>query len=402
MNQFYRPDYDTYLFPNYAPLALMPERGEGARLWDTTGKEYVDFAAGIAVSALGHCHPDLIDALTEQANKYWHVSNLIATEPAIKLAKQLVSATFADKVFFANSGAEANEAALKLARRYAFDHFGEDKQEIIAFDQSFHGRTFFTVCVGGQSKYSDGFGPKPGAIRHLPFNDVEAVKAAISDKTCAVILEPIQGEGGVNPATPAFVQAIREQCDAHKALMIFDEIQTGVMRTGDLYRYQGLGIEPDILTSAKGMGGGFPIAAMLARDAVAASLVVGTHGSTYGGNPLGCAVASKVIEIINTDNMRKRVAELSARFVSTLTELNQRYQLFKEIRGFGLLLGCELSSQYADQARDLITAMQDEGLLVLVAGPSVLRLAPPLVMSDEDFDEGMARFEAGIKQFLVN
>ena len=260
--------YERVMTPNYAPMDILPVRGEGSRLWDDDGNTYLDFAAGIAVSALGHAHPELRKALAEQASKLWHLSNLLVNAPAIELAQRLCDLTFAERVFFANSGAEVNEAALKLARRFALDNFGADKVEIIAFDDAFHGRTFFTVCVGGQKKYSDGFGPKPGGITHLPFNDVGALQQAVSDATCAVILEPIQGEAGVTPATAEFVAAAREVCDRHNALLIFDEIQTGVGRSGFLYLYEKFGVVPDILTTAKGLAGGFPIGAMLTTETV--------------------------------------------------------------------------------------------------------------------------------------
>ncbi|MBO4967816.1 MAG: acetylornithine/succinyldiaminopimelate transaminase, partial [Pseudomonas sp.] len=291
-----RADFDQVMVPNYAPAAFIPVRGAGSRVWDQAGRELIDFAGGIAVNVLGHAHPALVGALTEQANTLWHVSNVFTNEPALRLAKKLVDSTFAERVFFCNSGAEANEAAFKLARRVAHDRFGSEKYEIIAALNSFHGRTLFTVNVGGQSKYSDGFGPKITGITHVPFNDLDALKAAISDKTCAVVLEPIQGEGGVLPAEQAYLQGARELCDQHNALLVFDEVQTGMGRTGELFAYMHYGVTPDILTSAKSLGGGFPIAAMLTTEALAKHLVVGTHGTTYGGNPLACAVGNAVID----------------------------------------------------------------------------------------------------------
>ncbi len=400
MSSSVKNQYHEYLFPNYAPLEMLPEKGVGARLWDSEGKAYIDFAGGIAVSALGHAHPELVKVLNEQANKYWHVSNLLTTPPAMQLAKQLVDATFADKVIFSNSGAEANEAALKLARRYAIEHYNEDKNEIIAFNNSFHGRTFFTVCVGGQAKYSDGFGPKPGGITHLPYNDLVAVSKAISKNTCAVIIEPILGEGGVRPADQSFAEGLRQLCDENEALLIFDEIQTGVMRTGDLYRYQGLGVEPDILTTAKGLGGGFPIGAMLAKAQIAQSFSVGVHGTTFGGNPLACAVAGKVIEIVDTDEMRHHVRQRHQQFVEGLKQLNDDLEVFEEIRGKGLLLGCQLKGQHSGRARDVITKAQQHGLLLLVAGPDVVRIAPPLIISEEEVNEGLAVIRIACESLL--
>ncbi len=382
--------YDRVMTPNYAPMTMIPERGEGVRLWDTDGKEYMDFAAGIAVSALGHAHPELCKALAEQAGKFWHVSNLLTNRPAIDLANRLCSLTFSERVFFANSGAEANEAALKLARRYALDHYGQGKTEIISFNNSFHGRTFFTVCVGGQKKYSDGFGPKPGDITHLPFNDVEALQSAVSDRTCAIIFEPVQGEGGVHPATEEFVRTARELCDRYNACLIFDEVQIGMGRSGHLFTYQKLGITPDILTSAKGLGGGFPIGAMLTTEAIADSLKVGTHGSTFGGNPMACAVACKVLEIVSDPDMLSAVESKSTLLKSELEKLNQKYDLFTQVRGDGLLLGCELSEKWKDRARDILTQCAEEGLLILMAGANVLRLAPPLIIEEKDIIAGVA------------
>lgn len=391
-----RAEYEQYLFPNYAPMAILPAYGKGAKLWDTDNKEYIDFAAGIAVSALGHAHPALIAALHRQAEQYWHVSNLLATPPAIKLAKQLVDATFADKVIFSNSGAEANEAALKLARRYAYDNFAAEKHQIVAFDGSFHGRTFFTVSVGGQAKYKTGFGPKPAGIRHAPYNDLAAAEALINEHTCAVILEPILGESGVIPAQPSFVAGLRALCDQHQALLIFDEVQTGVMRTGHFYRYQSLGIEPDILTSAKGLGGGLPIGAMLAKNKVAATFSVGVHGSTFAGNPIACAVASTVVELLNTPEMQTAVQQRSQQLFAGLAALNEKYQIFADLRGAGLLIGCELAPPYAGKARAIVEASMQAGLLVLVAGPNVLRLAPPLVITAAEVEQGLSALEQAL------
>jgi acetylornithine/N-succinyldiaminopimelate aminotransferase len=255
--------FDSVMVPNYSPSQVIPVKGMGSRVWDQNDKEYIDFAGGIAVNCLGHCHPNLVAALKEQGEKLWHLSNVMTNEPALRLAEKLVNATFAEKVYFANSGAEANEAALKLARRWALDTHGEQKSQIIAFNKGFHGRTFFTVTVGGQAAYSDGFGPKPGDIDHAEYNDLASLEALISDNTCAVMLEPLQGEGGIVSPTKEFMQGVRDLCDKHNALMIFDEVQTGVGRTGELYAYMGLGVTPDIITTAKALGGGFPIGAML-------------------------------------------------------------------------------------------------------------------------------------------
>ena len=392
MTDVTRADFDAVMTPNYAPAPMVLVRGSGSRTWDQEGIEYIDFAGGIAVNALGHAAPELVAALTDQANRIWHVSNAYATEPSIRLAKQLTEATFADRVFFANSGGEANEAALKLARRYAFDHFGEEKAEIIAFDQGFHGRTFFTVTVGGQPKYSDGFGPKPGMVTHLPFNDLDALGEAFSDRVCAVMVEPIQGEGGLVSGDPVFLQRLRDLCDQHDALLIFDEVQSGMGRTGDLYAYMGYDVVPDILTTAKALGGGAPIGAMLTTDAVAASLVVGTHGSTYGGNPLVTAVAGKALEIINDERFLAEVRRKADRMFATLESINANRELFVEFRGKGLWVGCVLRPDLAGSAKTIVDAALHQGLMTLRAGPDIVRFAPALNITDEELDEGLERF----------
>ena len=392
-----RADFDQFMVPNYAPAAFVPVRGLGSRVWDQSGRELIDFAGGIAVNVLGHCHPALVAALTKQANTLWHISNVFTNEPALRLGKKLVEATFAERVFFCNSGAEANEAAFKLARRVAFDRFGTEKYEIIAALNSFHGRTLFTVNVGGQSKYSDGFGPKITGITHVPYNDLDALKAAVSDKTCAVVLEPIQGEGGVLPAELAYLQGARELCDANNALLVFDEVQTGMGRSGHLFAYQHYGVTPDILTSAKSLGGGFPIAAMLTREDLAKHLVVGTHGTTYGGNPLACAVAEAVIDVINTPEVLAGVNAKHDLFKARLTQIGKQYGIFTEVRGIGLLIGCVLSDAFKGRAKDVFNAAEKENLMILQAGPDVVRFAPSLVVEEADINEGLDRFERAVK-----
>lgn len=391
-----RADFDQYLVPNYAPAAFIPVRGQGSRVWDQSGRELIDFAGGIAVNALGHCHPALVRALTEQANSLWHISNVFTNEPTLRLAHKLVDATFAERVFFCNSGAEANEAAFKLARRVAHDRFGPQKCEIIAALNSFHGRTLFTVSVGGQPKYSDGFGPKIEGITHVPYNDLAALKAAISDRTCAVVLEPIQGEGGVLPADKAYLEGARKLCDEHHALLVFDEVQTGMGRTGELFAYMHYGVTPDILSSAKSLGGGFPIGAMLTTSDLASHLAVGTHGTTYGGNPLACAVAEAVLDIVNTPAVLGGVKTRHARFRQRLQAIGEQYGLFREIRGLGLLLGGALSGAWQGRAKDVLDAATAEGVLVLQAGPDTLRFAPSLVIDEADIDEGLDRFERAV------
>lgn len=392
--------FDEVMVPCYSPMEFIPVKGQGSRVWDQQGKEYIDFAGGIAVSCLGHCHPVMVQALTEQANKLWHLSNIMTNEPALRLAKKLIELSFAEKVFFANSGAEANEAALKLARRYAADVFGPEKSEIIAFNQSFHGRTFFTVTVGGQAIYSDGFGPKPSDITHLPYNDIETLQNHISDRTCAVIMEPIQGEGGLISPTREFVQSVRELCNKHNALLIFDEVQTGNGRTGDFYAYQDIGVIPDILSTAKSLGGGFPIGAMLTTNQLAGHMSVGSHGSTYGGNPLACAVAEAVVELISQPEMLAGVKERGEWFRQGLAKINDKYQIFQEFRGKGLLIGAVLNEQWQGRAKDILTAAGQQGLMLLMAGANIVRITPSLIISKEEVELGLERLDKAIASLV--
>ncbi|MDN5873045.1 MAG: acetylornithine/succinyldiaminopimelate transaminase [Sinobacteraceae bacterium] len=381
------------MLQNYRPVDVIPVRGEGSHIWDQAGREYIDFAGGIAVVGLGHCNPKLVAALEEQAHKLWHVSNVMTNEPALHLARALTQATFADRAFFCNSGGEANEAAFKLARRYGNTQAG-GKNEIVSCTNAFHGRTLFTVSVGGQEKYTQGFEPLPPGIRHVPFNDVAALREAVNDKTCAVVLEPIQGEGGILPATAEYLRAAREICDAHGALLVFDEIQTGFGRTGKLYAYQHYDVTPDILTSAKGLGSGFPIAAMLCTERAASGFTFGSHGSTYGGNPLACAVAGAALEIVNDEKLLAGVDERSEKMHAGLNAIGQRYGIFEPVRGMGLLLGAPLTPAWRGRARDIMAAGLEHGVWCLVAGPDVLRLAPSLIIPDADIEEGLKRLEA--------
>ena len=387
-----RENFDEWMMPVYAPAPFIPVRGEGSRLWDQQGKEYIDFAGGIAVNALGHAHPALREALNEQASKFWHTGNGYTNEPVLRLAKMLIDATFAERVFFCNSGAEANEAALKLARKYAHDRFGTHKSGIVAFKNAFHGRTLFTVSAGGQPAYSQDFAPLPPDIRHAEYNDLNAASELIDDTTCAVIVEPMQGEGGVLPATKAFLQGLRELCDRHNALLIFDEVQTGVGRTGELYAYMHYGVTPDLLTTAKALGGGFPIGALLATEKCASVMTVGTHGTTYGGNPLASAVAGKLLEIVNTPEMLNGVKQRHDWFVERLNAINERFGLFSEIRGLGLLIGCVLEAEFAGKAKLISQEAAKAGVMVLIAGANVVRFAPALNVSKEEVATGLDRF----------
>ena len=395
-----RATFDEVILPIYAPAEFIPVTGKGSRVWDQQGKEYIDFAGGIAVTALGHCHPALVAALHQQGETLWHTSNVFTNEPALRLGRKLVEATFAERVVFMNSGTEANETAFKLARHYAVTRHSPYKTKIIAFHNAFHGRSLFTVSVGGQPKYSDGFGPKPADIVHVPFNDLQAVKAVMDDHTCAVVVEPIQGEGGVTAATPAFLQGLRELCDQHQALLVFDEVQCGMGRTGSLFAYMHYGVTPDILTSAKALGGGFPVSAMLTTHEIASAFHAGSHGSTYGGNPLACAVANAAFDLINTPAVLDGVSVKRELFVKHLQRLDAEFDLFSDIRGMGLLIGAELKPQHKGRARDFLYAAADAGVMVLNAGPDVMRFVPSLIIDEQDITEGMARFAQAVAKVI--
>ncbi|PNU31245.1 bifunctional acetylornithine/succinyldiaminopimelate transaminase [Serratia marcescens] len=395
-----RSTFDQVILPVYAPAQFVPVRGQGSRVWDQQGKEYIDFSGGIAVTALGHCHPALVEALKRQGETLWHTSNVFTNEPALRLASKLIDATFADRVFFANSGAEANEAAFKLARHYAITRHSPYKTKIIAFYNAFHGRTLFTVSVGGQAKYSDGFGPKPADIVHVPFNDLAAVKAVMDDHTCAVVMEPIQGEGGITPVDAGFLKGVRKLCDQHQALLVFDEVQSGMGRSGKLFAYMHYGVTPDILTTAKALGGGFPVSAMLTTEEIASVMQVGTHGTTYGGNPLACAVAEAALDVINTPEVLSGIEQRHALYVQALRNIGDKYGIFTAIRGMGLLIGAELTPHYHGRARDFLTAAAARGLMILNAGPNVIRFAPSLVVELQDIEAGMALFELAVQDVI--
>lgn len=392
--------FDKVMLPVYAPAQFIPTKGLGSKVWDQNGNEFIDFAGGIAVTALGHCHPALVAALQKQSQQLWHVSNVFTNEPALRLASKLIDATFADRIFFANSGAEANEAAFKLARHYAIQRYSPYKTKIISFYNSFHGRTLFTVSVGGQPKYSDGFGPKPADIIHVPFNDLSAVKAVMDDHTCAVVLEPVQGEGGLTSATPEFLSGLRELCDQHQVLLVFDEVQCGMGRTGSLFTYMHYGVIPDILTSAKALGGGFPISAMLTTEEIASVMSPGVHGTTYGGNPLACAVAEAALDIINTPAVLDGIKHRHNLFIEELNSINRQFDIFSDFRGQGLLLGAALKPQYCGKARDILSAAADNRVMLLNAGPDVIRFAPSLVIEPEEIKEGMKRFTCAIQSVI--
>ncbi|MDO5673701.1 MAG: acetylornithine transaminase [bacterium] len=363
------------------PVAMM--RGEGCRLWDADGKEYLDFLAGIAVCALGHCHPAITNAIRTQANELVHVSNLFYTKPQIELAELLIDNSFADRVFFANSGAEANEAAIKLARI----HSAPGKFEIISLLGSFHGRTLATVAATGQPRFHQGFEPMPAGFIHAEFGDIAAIEALIGPQTCAILCEPLQGESGVRPLDTDYLQKIRALCDQHGLLLIFDEVQTGLGRTGTLFAHEQLGVTPDIMTLAKALGNGLPISAMLAREEVAAALKPGTHASTFGGNPVAAAAATEVLRTLLAPNFLDSVQEKGAYFSAQLEQLAQKYPRWATgVRGRGLLLGLMLSEEGICRGADMVNQMFAKGAIINFAGNRVLRFAPPLIVSKNEID----------------
>lgn len=379
------PLYDTYA---RAPMRF--ERGEGVWLITEDGERYLDFAAGVAVNSLGHAHPHLVETLKAQAEKLWHTSNLYQSPGQEKLSRRLCESTFADKVFFTNSGAEALECAIKTARRYHYAKGHPEKYHIITFEGAFHGRTIATIAAGGQQKYIDGFGPKAPGFDQVPFEDMDALKAAITDATAGVLLEPVQGEGGLRAFSPEFLRAVRVLCDEHDLLLVFDEVQCGVGRTGSLFAYQRIGVTPDIMAVAKGIGGGFPMGACLATSEAAAGMVAGTHGSTYGGNPLAMAVGNAVLDVVLSDGFLQHVRDVALVFRQGLASLKDRFpDVISDIRGEGLMIGVKA----AVPAGDLLQGIRDEKLLGVMAGDNVIRLLPPLITTAEEAREGLARLE---------
>ncbi len=387
------PLYQTYM---RAPLRF--ERGEGVWLTTETGERYLDFAAGIAVNSLGHAHPHLVEALKGQAEKLWHLSNLYDVPGQETLAKRLTEVTFADKVFFTNSGAEALECAIKTARRYQFTKGHPEKFHIITFEGAFHGRTLATIAAGGQEKYLEGFGPKTPGFDQVPFGDLDAVKAAITDATAGILIEPVQGEGGIRPATNEFMRALRTLCDEHDLLLILDEVQSGVGRTGKLFAHEWSGITPDIMAIAKGIGGGFPLGACLATDTAAYGMKAGTHGTTYGGNPLAMAVGNAVLDIILADGFLEHVRDVALVFRQGLAALKDRYpDVIEDIRGEGLMLGIKTRIPNTE----LVMAMRQEHLLAVSAGDNVIRLLPPLTTTAQEAREGLARIDRAAETLQI-
>jgi acetylornithine/N-succinyldiaminopimelate aminotransferase len=380
----------SHLLPTYARVDLAFERGEGAWLVATDGARYLDFAGGVAVNVLGHAHPALVAALTEQAGKLWHVSNLYRIPEAERLAARLCEATFADLVFFCNSGAEAMEGAIKVARKHHAANGRPERYRIITFEGAFHGRTLATLAAGGQKKYLDGFGPPVEGFDQVPFGDLEAVKRALTPETAAILIEPIQGEGGVRVAPASFLRALRDLCDANGLLLVFDEVQTGIGRTGTLFAHERAGVAPDVMGIAKGLGGGFPVGAVLATADAAKGMTAGTHGSTFGGNPLAMAVGAAVLDVVLAPGFLDRVQRKALLFKQRLAEIKDRHPaVIREVRGEGLLIG--LAAAVPNDR--LVAALRAEGLLAVGAGDNVVRLLPPLIVEEAEIADAVGRLD---------
>ncbi len=379
---------------NVGRYPLVPVRGEGCRVWDADGKEYLDFLAGVAVNNLGHCHPRVVKALQEQAATLIHCSNYYHNAPQTELAELLCANSFADRVFFCNSGAEANEAAIKLARKYSRDKYGPERFEIITAAESFHGRTMATVSATGQEKVQRFFDPLLHGFTHVPFNDVPALQAAITSNTCAIMLEPIQGEGGIIIPSMSYLKEVRELCSANGLLLILDEVQTGIGRTGKLFAYEHFGVTPDIMTLAKGLGGGGPIGAMLATEEVAEAFTPGTHGSTFGGNPLMTATALAAVRAILEEGLLERTEEMGAYLLGRLDALKKKFDFIADLRGIGLMIGMSLTVP----AGDIVKKGHERGVLLNVTHDKVLRFVPPLIVGRKEIDEMMGILEGILEE----
>jgi acetylornithine/N-succinyldiaminopimelate aminotransferase len=380
----------SHLLPTYARVDLAFERGEGAWLIATNGERYLDFTSGVAVNALGHAHPHLVEAITKQANRLWHVSNLYRIPESERVAEKLCAASFADVVFFCNSGAEAMECAIKMARKFQSARGCPERYRIITFDGAFHGRTLATLAAGGQKKYLDGFGPVVEGFDQVPFADLEATKRAVGPQTAAILIEPIMGEGGVRVVPNEFLRALRRLCDQHGLLLVFDEVQTGIGRTGELFAYQRCGVAPDIMALAKALGGGFPLGACLATSDAAKGMTTGTHGSTFGGNPLAMAAANALLEVVLADGFLEHVRRVSLVLKQKLAEIKDRYPtIIAELRGEGLLVGLRAVVPSAE----LVDELRAEKMITAAAGDNVVRFLPPLIVSEEEVAEAVRRLE---------
>ena len=383
-NNELRGVYDNVMLPNYSPANFVPKKAEGSLVWDQDDKEYIDFGGGIAVNSLGHSHPSLIKALTDQSKKIWHLSNYLTNEPAIKLANKLTELTFAENIFFSNSGSEANEAAIKIARKYHSSR-NENTNEIVSFQNSFHGRSLLNISLGSSEMHRNGFEPLMPGIKHGVFNDLSCLEELINDQTAAVILEPVQGEAGVFKATNDFMSKLNEVTSKKGALLILDEVQSGVGRMGSLYGYMNYDIQPDIVTSAKGLGGGIPIGATLTTKVIGESMQPGTHGSTFGGNPIACAVAHEVLNIVSDEKFLNDVSEKEKLFLDLLSELEAE-GVFSDVRSAGLWIGCDLVDKSANEVLD---QAYEQGLILVSAGSNCLRLAPALNIPNSEIEKGV-------------
>ncbi|HEY8209446.1 MAG TPA: aspartate aminotransferase family protein [Myxococcaceae bacterium] len=385
----------AHLLQNYRTQPVVIDRGQGTRVWDSDGKSYLDLLGGIATCAMGHCHPEVVKALKAQADKLWHISNVFYSQPQIDLAEMLTQASGLERAFFCNSGAEANEALIKLARKVQKDRGAADRFELICFDNSFHGRTLATVTATGQTKYQKGFEPLPPGFLHVPYGDLAAVKAAVSPRTAAILVEPIQGEGGVRPAPEGFLRALRALCDEHGLLLLVDEIQTGMGRTGKLFAFQHEDVRPDAISMAKALGNGIPIGAMLCSEAASKSLTAGTHGSTFGGNLLAVEAAKATFKLIADPKMLQSVAEKGDYFLGQARKLVEKLpQQLAAARGRGLLAGVEVKGD----AGKIVARCRELGLLVNLAGEKTVRFAPPFVVTREELDEGLRIFERALAE----
>ncbi len=382
-----------YVMNTYSQLPIALVRGKGAKVWDAEGNEYLDFISGLAVNSLGHCHPKVVKAIWRQADTLMHVSNIYWNEPQVRLAQLLVENSCADKVFFCNSGAEANEAAIKLARKYAKLNYGPEKYEIITAWQSFHGRTLAAITATGQPKYQKDFEPLPAGFKYVPFNDLDALKKAVGPHTCAVMLEPIQGEGGVHPASSDYLLGVKQICQENKLLLIFDEVQCGLGRTGKFFAYQRYGVEPDILTLAKALGNGFPIGAMLAKEEVANAFKPGSHASTFGGNPLACTAALAAMQTMLEDKVIENAAAMGKYFTEKLAQLAEKHHQIKDIRGAGLMIGVEIDGN----GQELVNRCRENGLLINCANGNVLRFLPPLIITKNEIDTAVSVLDQALK-----
>jgi len=388
--------YFMNTFGNRTPVCF--SHGKGINLWDINGKKYYDFLAGIAVNALGHSHPKLVNAIKQQAEKLIHCSNLYYIESQAKLAEKLVSISCADKVFFANSGAEANEGAIKLARIYFKKKGMPEKYEIITLEKSFHGRTLATIAATGQDKYQKPYCPLTPKFLKVPINDLEALEKAINSSTCAVMIEPIQGESGVNLTSVEYLTGVRKLCDEKGILLIFDEVQCGLGRTGKLFAYEHFGVEPDIFTLAKALGGGFPIGALCAKEHVASAFEPGDHGSTFGGNPLSCTAALAALDVIIEEGLVENSAKMGTYFMSKLSELAEKYSIIQEVRGKGLMIGVQLS---IDAAVEIKNKCFEKGYLIGSIGNNILRMLPPLIVTEQDIDGMIDTLDSVFQEYQI-